>query len=719
MACLSNFPSFAKVKLFSFLLCFVLAAFVCVSLGAPAFAKSDHWMGCRGADIDARITSCTEVIGRGSRETTRNRITAYINRSGAYRAKGDFDRALANLDEALRLDPKSALALLERASIYHAKGEFDRAIADYDGAIAAQPKSAAAFSGRGETYRAKNDLDRAIADYDKALQLDENLVTAYGGRAGAYRGKGDLDKALADFDEAVKLDPKSALTHVDRGAIYQAEGDLDRAIADYDEAIEIDPNYANAFLTRANAYRGKHDLERAKEDLEAALRLDPQLAPAKDALDEVNRLIAKSAAPLTVAAPTVPAAPAANPILLVLLMLIALIGLFAIVAMHFFAKPVDKSLAVADDAPKRYRENLQGEVDGAALYRTLADVEADEKLAEVYRRLAAVEDAHAEYWRGELRRRDARIPRLKPSFRSRALGWLARRFGPAFVLPTINTLEQADSGAYDHQPEAVKGGLPADERSHARILEVIASPTQGLEGGTIARLEGRHRAMGGNALRAAVLGANDGLVSNMSLVMGVAGANADPKTILLTGLAGLVAGACSMALGEWLSVNSSRELYEKQISTEKMELEMVPEEEKEELVLIYQAKGLKEAEARALADRLLMDKTTALDTLAREELGLDPNELGGSPWTAAGASFFLFSVGAIFPVAPYFWLEGTQALVASLAASAFALALIGSGTSLFTGRSVPFSAMRQILIGFIAAGITYGVGKVVGVSLGG
>ena len=126
------------------------------------------------------------------------------------------------------------------------------------------------------------------------------MATAHGGRARAYRGKGDLDKALADFDEAVKLDPKSALTHVDRGAIYQAKGDLDRAIADYDEAIEIDPNYANAFLSRANAYRDKHDLERTKQDLEAALRLDPQLTAAKDALDEVNRLIAKSAAPPTV-----------------------------------------------------------------------------------------------------------------------------------------------------------------------------------------------------------------------------------------------------------------------------------------------------------------------------------------------------------------------------------------------------------------------------------
>ena len=368
---------------------------------------------------------------------------------------------------------------------------------------------------------------------------------------------------------------------------------------------------------------------------------------------------------------------------------------------------------------ERYRENLQGEVDGASLYRSLADVEPDPKLAEVYRRLAAVEESHAEYWKRQLGKVGARVPALKPGFRTRALAFLARRFGPAFVLPVINTLEQADSGGYDKQPEAVAGGLPQAERSHARILSAIAGPSAGLEGGTIARLEGRHRAMGGNALRAAVLGANDGLVSNMSLVMGVAGAEVSNGTILLTGLAGLVAGACSMAMGEWLSVNSSRELYQKQIATEAMELEEVPEEEKEELVLIYQAKGLSEAEARALADKLLSDKNTALDTLVREELGVDPTELGGSAWGAAGTSFLLFSFGAIFPVAPYFFLSGWSALIASLALSGVALAGIGLGTSLFTGRGAVFSAMRQLLIGFAAAGVTYGVGALVGVSLAG
>ena len=289
-----------------------LASFVFVSLSAAVFAKSDHLADCRSADLDARIAGCTDVVARGGQETKRNQITAYINRGGAYRAKGDFDRALADLDKAVQLDPRSALALMERASIYHAKGELDRAIADYDAAIAARPKSAAAFYGRGEAYRAKNDLDRAIADYDRALQLDKNSAAAHAGRAKAHRGKGDFDKALADFEEAMKLDSNSASLHVYRGTVYQTKGDLDQAITDYDEAIELDPKYATAFLERAKAYRDKHDLERARQNLEAALNLDPQLASAKEALDELNRLIAKNATPPAVATPAPPpAAPAA------------------------------------------------------------------------------------------------------------------------------------------------------------------------------------------------------------------------------------------------------------------------------------------------------------------------------------------------------------------------------------------------------------------------
>src|SRR6516165_6443997 len=204
-----------------------------------------------------------------------------------------------------------------------------------------------------------------------------------------------------------------------------------------------------------------------------------------------------------------------------------------------------------EDPRQRYKANLQGEVDSASLYRTLSEAEKNPELAQVYARLGAVEEAHAEFWKRKIGAIDQRVPSLRPSFRTRALAWLARRFGPAFVLPSINTLERMDSGAYDAQPEAVAGGLPAAERSHARIIEALAAPSAtGFSGPTIARLEGRHRALGGNALRAAVLGANDGLCSNLSLVMGVAGADLAPHAILVTGLAGLLAGAFSMASGK-------------------------------------------------------------------------------------------------------------------------------------------------------------------------
>jgi VIT1/CCC1 family predicted Fe2+/Mn2+ transporter len=367
------------------------------------------------------------------------------------------------------------------------------------------------------------------------------------------------------------------------------------------------------------------------------------------------------------------------------------------------------------DAP-RYRANLQGEIDGAAVYTALAESEQNPEMAEVFRRLAAVEQAHAAFWRKRLAAVGGSFSR-SPTLRARMLAWLARHFGPSLVLPTIAAGEARDSAAYDDQADAKAAGLPADEHSHALLMREAAGK-RGLQGSFIATLEGRHRGGSGNALRAAVLGANDGLVSNLSLVMGVAGATAADNTILLTGLAGLVAGACSMAMGEWLSVTSSRELFEKQIATEAAELMEVPEEEKEELVLIYRSKGIDEPQARALAERLLTNKDTALDTLAREELGIDPKELGGSPWEAAASSFVLFAVGAIFPVTPFLVWQGSTAVIASLAFSGIALALIGAATTLFTGRHPLFSAVRQLLIGYAAAGVTYGLGVLAGATLG-
>ncbi len=372
---------------------------------------------------------------------------------------------------------------------------------------------------------------------------------------------------------------------------------------------------------------------------------------------------------------------------------------------------------ISESEKERLLENLEDELNGAALYDAIADAEKDPKLSEVYRRLASVERKHAETWRYRLERAGVPTPKFRPSWRTRTLGWIAKRFGVGSVLPSVQSLERADSHKYAQQPDAAE--LDAEERSHARVLRLMSGVPGGFEGSQVARMEGRHRTAGGNALRAAVLGANDGLVSNLSLVMGVAGAAMAARSILITGLAGLLAGAGSMALGEWLSVKSSRELYEHQIATEEAELIAAPEEEKEELALIYQSRGLDEARALDLAEQMMSNHETALDTLAREELGINPEELGGSAWEAAITSFFLFAVGAIIPVIPYFFTSGMDAVAWSVGFSTIGLFAIGSAITLFTGRPVILSGGRQVVFGLTAAALVYGIGRLVGVSLGG
>jgi VIT1/CCC1 family predicted Fe2+/Mn2+ transporter len=368
----------------------------------------------------------------------------------------------------------------------------------------------------------------------------------------------------------------------------------------------------------------------------------------------------------------------------------------------------------------QYETNWQDELNSATLYRALSEMEQRPPLKEIYRRLAEAEERHSCFWEARLRAAKHTMPPFKLHWRTRTLIFLARRFGPEFVLPNIASMEQIDSHHYDMQPEAQAGGLPQQEQSHARLLQALTRGTKaGLTGSRIAQLEGRHRAIGGNALRAAVLGANDGLLSNLSLVMGVAGANLSGRTVLITGLAGLLAGACSMAIGEWVSVQSARELYQRQIAIERQEIVEVPEEEAAELALIYQAKGLSEAEAQLLARRLIGDKARALDTLVREELGIDPDDLGGSAWGAAGTSFGLFACGAILPVLPFCFISGLAGAMVSLGIGMAALFGIGAGITLLTGRGVLYSGARQVLLGVLAAGITFGLGQLIGASLAG
>ena len=362
----------------------------------------------------------------------------------------------------------------------------------------------------------------------------------------------------------------------------------------------------------------------------------------------------------------------------------------------------------------RYGQNYLIEMDGIELYRALAAAEKDDKRADIFRKIVRAEERHAQRWIRLIQAAGGVLPTYRRSLRVRLLGWLARRFGTDRVVPIVSALEARDEPGYLNQSEAE--GLPAEERAHSRVLREMGEGPDSKD--DIVGREAWHMASRGGSLRAAVFGFNDGLVSNFSLVMGFAGAEAKPEYILLAGCAGLLAGSFSMAAGEYVSVRAQRELFEQQIAMEKQELEMSPKEEEEELALIYQAKGIPEADARTMARRIVENPRTAIDTLAREELGLDPSQLG-SPWVAAVSSFAAFIVGAMVPVIPYIITSGAAAFLASALFSCLALFGVGALLSIFSARGALFSGARMLGIGLFASAVTYLVGWLLGVSVAG
>jgi vacuolar iron transporter family protein len=365
----------------------------------------------------------------------------------------------------------------------------------------------------------------------------------------------------------------------------------------------------------------------------------------------------------------------------------------------------------------RFRALLESERQSAALYRGLAEGATGER-QEIFRQLAAVEDKHAAHWAEKLAALGEPIPdQRNVGLRTRALSWLARRFSVDAVLPLVERAEHADAGLYDADPDAAPG-MAVDERSHARVLTRLREegPAGGDDPRGIARRERWHRNDRSGALRAAVFGVNDGLVSNTSLVMGFAGSGAASATVLFAGLAGLLAGALSMAAGEYISMRSQREAYQREIALEAEELRDDPEAEAEELALIYRAKGLDEEEAERVATTIMKDKDAALDTMAREELGLDPDELG-SPWSAAVSSLISFALGAVVVVLPYFFGSGLVALVAAVVLAALALFGVGTALGLLNGRAALRSGVRQLVIGGGAALVVFGIGHLIGTGI--
>ncbi len=378
-------------------------------------------------------------------------------------------------------------------------------------------------------------------------------------------------------------------------------------------------------------------------------------------------------------------------------------------------------------------ENLKLERDAIALYEALARIEREPRRVQAFTTIAGNERRHAEIWASRLRELGADVPEpTGPGFRVRAIIVLARLLGTHAVRDLVQALEGDEVEIYTAQSTPEVEAIAADEREHAEIWKRLSAkgvtaeghaeiPADVSEPGEIANRERWHRSSRSGTLRAVIFGVSDGLVSNLALVMGVAGANNaidSANFILLAGVAGLLAGAFSMAAGEYISMQSQRELSERQIALERAEMEAMPEEEEAELAAVYRAKGFTADEARTIAHRIFEDPAKALDALVREELGLDPGELG-SPWGAAFGSFIAFAIGAAVPVLPYLLGSGSTAFFAAIAVSLVALFVVGAGVSLLTGRSLLFSGARQVGIGAAAASVTYLVGSLIGVSVAG
>jgi len=371
--------------------------------------------------------------------------------------------------------------------------------------------------------------------------------------------------------------------------------------------------------------------------------------------------------------------------------------------------------------------NLKLERDAVQLYDGLAEIEKDPIRKDAFHAIASGERRHAFIWASRVEGCGEEVPVMSPPrWRVKAVLTTARIFGTKSVSGMVKALEGDELALYEGLEGLEMEAIAADEREHAAIWKRLDMGMPGVEPSTpeaaaaaeiAIRDESWHRAAGNSGtLRASVFGINDGLVSNLALVMGFAGAATSNEMIVLAGVAGLLAGAFSMAAGEYISMQSQKELFERQIELEREELRFMPEKEREELAALYRTKGLSEEEAEMVSQRLMQDPEAALDTKIREELGLDPDELG-SPWGAAGYSFAAFAVGAVIPLAPFLLTSGTAAVLISAVLALIALFIVGALVSLLTGRSLLYSGLRQCLIGGGTALVTFIVGSLIGVSV--
>lgn len=337
-------------------------------------------------------------------------------------------------------------------------------------------------------------------------------------------------------------------------------------------------------------------------------------------------------------------------------------------------------------------ENWEEEKQSAYLYGVIASVETNPVHKTLFLDLSIMANKQAVIWETQIKKANLSIPEFKPGCRTRLIACLVRAVGPRHLRFILSAAKIRGMSIY--REEMLGHQFPA----------------------VFGEMEHKHRSIqSGNNLRAAVFGINDGLLSNASLILGIAGAHASSSYIILSGVAGLLAGACSMGSGEYVSVRSQREMLEHQLELEKHELDTYPEEEAEELSLIYQARGIPKEEAEKIASLLIQNPEKALETLAREELGINPEDLA-SPWGAAISSFVSFTAGAFIPLAPFLFQNSSHNLAISITLTAITLFAIGCTISLFTQKNVLWSGLRTLVIGATAGALTYFIGSLLNVA---
>jgi VIT1/CCC1 family predicted Fe2+/Mn2+ transporter len=362
-------------------------------------------------------------------------------------------------------------------------------------------------------------------------------------------------------------------------------------------------------------------------------------------------------------------------------------------------------------APQLWVHHLADEADAAFLYRQLASEEPDRRKAELYRELAGVEDRHVEMWRQLLVQHGHPVPPLGPSRRARAMAWLARRFGSQFLLPMLLEEEGREVKGYlNLYREAPEGSAGPTALTLAKESAAHAESLASLSGSSA---EPWHKTGAGGLLRNLVYGFNDGLTANFGLVAGMIGAQGNlditTHTVIAAGVAGAVADALSMGSSGFLAAKSEREVQEHEIAMEREEIRLMPDLEREELALLYRAKGIPETQAKQLAAQLMSDPDRALSEKVKEELKI--GEPTTTPFREAWITGSATALGALIPVAPFLFLRSPSAIWTSFAISMLSHFGVGAARSFFTGRGAFRSGLDMFVVGLGVAAVGYLVGE--------